>query len=83
MKRIIPLALVFLALTSCKKDRTCECTDTYTSSNGNNTNTSVSVNTTVIKKSSKRTAKDLCQKSTEVSTGANSTSTDVNDCKLK
>ncbi len=77
MKKITLLAVAALAisLASCKKDRTCTCTNI--SSNGNTT-----TETITIKKESKRTAKDFCYKSTNVSTYGTNTSNSSSDCKL-
>jgi hypothetical protein len=75
--------LSLISLASCKKDRKCECTETYTSPSGTVT-TDPAPEVITIKKVTKRDAKSLCQKETGVSVGSSgSTSTDVNDCKLK
>jgi len=77
MKKITLLAVAALAIsfTSCKKDRTCTCTNI--SSNGNTT-----TETITIKEESKKTAKDFCYKSTNVSTSGSTTSNSSSDCKL-
>jgi len=84
MKKItlLAFALVAFSITSCKKERVCECTTTYTASNGNiTTNPNDNVTYKDIKKSD---AKSLCQKSTDISVDANgATNTTVHDCKLK
>lgn len=84
MKRILLLFVVLFALgvTSCKKDRLCDCTNTYTSTSGNvTTDTEADV---TYREMSKRRAKDLCQKQTRVYVNSGGgTSTEVYDCKLK
>lgn len=76
------IASVAFSITSCKKDRVCECTNTYTSSSGN-VITDPNANVTYID-SKKRDAKDHCQKSTRANVnGSGGTSTSVYDCKLK
>lgn len=77
MKKITLLAVAALAMSfaSCKKDRTCTCTNI--SSNGNTTTSTIT-----IKEESKKTAKDFCFKSTNVSTYGSTTSNSSSDCKL-
>jgi len=71
-----------ITITSCKKDRVCECTTTSTDSSGNvDTNPNANSTYTEI---SMRDAKSLCQKSTTTRVGSSgATSTYVSDCKLK
>lgn len=79
MKKTLILlsSTLILSVTSCKKDRVCECTNT--ASEG-----SSSTSTTTIKKIKKSEAKNLCQKMTYTSTSNSGfTSTSINDCKLK
>ena len=76
------IAILALSISSCKKDRTCECTTTYTDSSGDVT-TYPNDNTTYreIKKSD---AKSRCQKATDTSVDSDGgTSVTVYDCKLK
>lgn len=77
MKKILlPIAVLsMIVLSSCKKDRTCECT--Y--SDGSSVHTS----STVYKKIKKSEAKDICQKETVVTTDSNGSDTYISDCKLK
>jgi hypothetical protein len=79
---LLVAALFAISLSSCKKDRVCECTYTYTDSDGDVT-TDPMANTTYreIKKSD---AKSLCQNSTRTNVNrSGGTSTAVSDCKLK
>lgn len=82
-KNVLMIACIgLISLSSCKKDRICECTNTYTSSSGNVTTDPVANVTYVDSKSNE--AKSLCQKSTVTSVNTNgATSTRVMDCKLK
>lgn len=78
------MAIIMAAtcVSSCKKDRVCECTYTYTDASGD-VYTNPVANTTY-KEVKRGEAKTLCQPST--STYVNSsggTSTEVYDCKLK
>ncbi|WP_317898229.1 hypothetical protein [Aurantibacillus circumpalustris] len=84
MKKILLLTACvgLISLTSCKKDRVCECTNTYTSSSGNVT-TDPASNITY-KNISGGDAKSLCQKSTTTYVNqSGDTSIQVSDCKLK
>ena len=56
-KNILIAAVAFIALSACKKDYTCECTNTETS--GGNTNVSVQAYT--LKEVSKKTVKSSTQ----------------------
>lgn len=79
---VMAIAIFAFSISSCKKDLTCECTQTHTSTSGVTT-TDPLYNTTYrdIKKSD---AKSLCQKETYVSVDEDGrTTTDVYDCKLK
>ena len=80
MKKTILLfvAIAGLAMTSCKKDYTCECTTSstvpgYTSSTMKAT----------IKDVSKKTAKDVCNKTTSESTYSGVTYVTTQDCQIK
>lgn len=81
-KTLLIIAVVSMAMASCKKDRTCECSDTYTDTSGQTTTQTGIVIT--MKKVSKSDAKSECQKTTTVDVDNNGkTTTDVMDCKLK
>ncbi len=85
MKKITLLVacLGLISLASCKKDRKCECTTSYTNSQGVVT-TDPAPRKITIKKVTKRDAKSLCQKETDVNVSSNgNTTTWVYDCKLK
>lgn len=83
-KTLLIVAVAGLAFASCKKDKTCECTQTTTFSSGSTSITTTDpVETTEIKDIKGGEAKTMCQKSTQVSVNGNNTSTTVNDCKLK
>lgn len=79
MKKILLIAAVAgLAMASCKKDYTCECTSTDTAP-GSTTTTSKKT----IKEATKRQAKANCfSYSTDYTSGSN-TYTQTNDCELK
>ena len=83
MKKITLLAVacVAISLTSCKKDRDCECVNTYTSANGTTTTSPATI--TTYKKISKADAKTQCTKLVFSDTGSGGTTTSTNDCKLK
>jgi len=86
MKKITLLAVVALAVTftACKKDRTCECTQTDTNSNGTTSVTTTDpVMTIEVKKVSKGDAKYMCQKMESSYTYSTTTNSTINDCKLK
>jgi hypothetical protein len=96
MKKItlFAFAAVALSFASCKKDRTCECTQTNSTTtvaqNGNSTTVaSTSNSTTTIKEIKKSEAKTLCQKKTSTNTYPNNSNTGMNsssttyDCKIK
>ncbi len=80
MKKILlSLAvLVSLGVTSCKKDRTCECT--YSSNESGYTASVVDV--TIID-AKKKDAKKMCVKTTSEYTSNGATYTQTTDCKLK
>jgi hypothetical protein len=79
---IVTACLGLISLSSCKKDRVCECTNTYTNSNGNVTTDPVA--NVTYKDVKKGDAKTICQKSTSTYVNqSGGTSTSVNDCKLK
>jgi hypothetical protein len=81
-KLLLVMCLGILSLTSCKKDRVCECTTTTTDSSGDVT-TDPADNSTY-KEIKKGDAKSLCQKTTEVNVSSSGdTYTSVSDCKLK
>lgn len=69
MKKIIFASIAVMALVSCKKDYTCECTETYTS----NGTTETSVSSVVIKDVSKKTINNAseCVSYEETSTNSN------------
>jgi len=79
MKKVLLIAAVAgIAMVSCKKDYTCECTSTSTipgSTSSTSKKTIVGV--------SKKTAKANCYKSTSDFTFGGTTYTSTNDCKLK
>ncbi len=89
MKKIVfALGAIALCLASCKKDRTCECTNTHT----NFTGTTSSKQTTTYKKVKKSEAKKMCQKTTVSDNSTTNLSNggtigyytdDTYDCKLK
>lgn len=84
MKKIsfIAAALIAFSISSCKKDYTCECTQTVTDSSGDVT-TDPMYNTTY-RDMKKSNAKSHCQDSKEVRVDADGgTTTTVYDCKLK
>lgn len=84
MKKITLLGILLAAccISSCKKDRVCECTETYTSPSGNVT-TNPMANVTY-RDVTHAEAKNLCEKATYVDVNeSGGTSTDVYDCKLK
>lgn len=82
-KTLILLSVVALsALTSCKKDRVCSCTQTSTAptvAGYSSTSTSEFTMTKV----SKGSAKDACVKTTHDFISGGVTYTSTNDCKLK
>ena len=82
MKKIAILTILGagVAFTACKKDKTCECTQTTTSGAVSVTDPAV---THEIKGIKGGEAKSMCQKSTVVSTSGTNTTTWVDDCKLK
>lgn len=83
-KTLLIVAVAGLALVSCKKDRTCECTRTSTYSNGTTSVSSTDpVETITLKEVKGGEAKTLCQKMTSTNTYSTTTNTSVNDCKLK
>jgi hypothetical protein len=55
MKKIALIAVLAISIASCKKDRTCTCTDTYTTSSGS---TQVDTYEVTVKKVTKAQAKD-------------------------
>jgi hypothetical protein len=71
-----------ISLSSCKKDRECECTTTYTNEKGETeTDQPETITYIDIKKSE---AKSLCQKTTTTHVKeSGKTVTQVDDCKLK
>jgi len=79
---LFAFALLAISITSCKKDRVCDCTYTQTSSSGNVTsNPNYNTSYKDIRKSD---AKSLCASSTETYIDENSkTTTYMYDCKLK
>ncbi len=79
MKKILLIAAVAgLAMASCKKDRTCECTNSSTAP-GSTSETQ----TYTVKKVSKKTAKDVCVKTTSEFEVGGTKYTSTSDCKLK
>jgi hypothetical protein len=76
MKKITLLAIAITAIgfTSCKKDRTCTCTEISNGQTGTYSYT--------IKEESKKTAKDVCTKITTTETSGNTVTTSSTDCKL-
>jgi hypothetical protein len=84
MKKNLLLMTVIAAaaLSSCKKDRDCECTTTVTDRKGNTTTYQPETITYV--KMKKSDAKSLCQKATYTDVNeSGATETTVVDCKLK
>lgn len=84
MKKItlLTVAALVVSISSCKKDRVCECTYTHTSTNGT-VSTDPNYNTTY-KSITKADAKTICQKSTDTYVDSDGhTTVDVYDCKLK
>jgi len=83
MKKIVIVTILIAGATfvACKKDRTCECTETKTNAAG--VSTTDPVVTYEIKEIKGGEAKTWCQKSTEVVTTGTAVTTTVNDCKLK
>lgn len=79
------ITLCVISFASCKKDRTCECTDTSTSSSSSTT--SSTTRTVTYKKIKKRDAKDAClsynQDNTYASGSSSSSNNYKSDCKLK
>lgn len=77
MKKITYLSIVLagLAFASCKKDKTCTCTNT--DSQGN-----VTTETYTLTKISGKDAKDACNKTTWSYTSGSTTNTGSSDCKL-
>lgn len=74
-------ALVFVvSLASCKKDRTCTCTNT-TKSSGSTVST-VTNSTATLEKISKKSAKGACASYEDVYQESNQTITETHDCKL-
>jgi len=67
--------LGILSLASCKKERTCTCTDVSTGG-------TASVYTIKYDKISKKEAKDVCNKSSTSTTEGGTTETSSTDCKL-
>lgn len=87
-KTLLVFAIALTAVTSCKKDRVCECTIVHT----NYTGTTNQQETTTYKEVKKSEAKKLCQNktikdSTETSNGGSPVwghyTSDVYTCKLK
>lgn len=80
MKKLVMLmsVAVVCSLTSCKKDRVCECTSSSTAPG--NSSTTVDYTIVDVKKS---TAKRACVKTTEDYTVLGTTYTNTMDCKLK
>jgi len=77
-KALLIAAVAGLAMVSCKKDYTCECTSTSTvpgSTSSTSKRTLVEV--------SKATAKSQCLKTSWDETSGGTTYTFTNDCKLK
>ncbi|MGZ3931532.1 MAG: hypothetical protein ACXVP0_09280 [Bacteroidia bacterium] len=80
MKKIVLLlsVAVVCSLTSCKKDRVCECTSSSTAPGSTSTVTDVT-----LVKAKKSDAKRICVKETHDFTVLGTTYTDTQDCKLK
>jgi len=76
---ILALGIITLSLSSCKKDRTCECTETETQGN---TITVTTINAT-FSEIKKRDAKDACSNYAYTTTSSGSTYSSKVDCKLK
>ncbi len=82
MKTIIIASLAILALSSCKKDYTCECTETDTYSG----NTNVSISTTQLKDVKKKMVESSsdCVSSESIYTDSDGdVSTSTIDCTIK
>lgn len=77
-KSLLFAAVTCLALMSCKKDFTCECTSSSTAPGSTNETTKYT-----IYEVSRGTAKRACVKTTSESTGGTTTYVYTNDCKLK
>jgi len=78
MKKVLLVAAVAcMAMTSCKKNYTCECTTTYTGGGGS---TTPFVGSTTIN-DTKSKAEDACNSMDQTSTAGSITST--TDCKIK
>ena len=82
MKKIAILTILCagVAFTACKKDKTCECTQSYTSGSVTVTDP---VEVIEIKDIKGGEAKSWCQTSSGSSTSGTNTTTWTNDCKLK
>lgn len=81
MKKIIlfGLGIAAISLTSCKKDRTCECTNESTYTFGGTSTTSTSKDVVTLVDVSKATAKRICVSTSSTDTNYSSKST----CELK
>lgn len=74
-------ALIFvISMASCKKDRTCTCTDTFKSS-GSTVSTS-STSTSTLKEVSGKAAKGACASYEETYQSGSATITETHDCSL-
>jgi len=79
MKKVLLIAAVAsLAMVSCKKDRTCECTSSSTIPGSTSETTKYTVYDV-----SKGTAKRACVKTTQEFTSGGTTYISTDDCKLK
>lgn len=79
MKKVLLIAAVAgLAMASCKKDHTCECTSSSTFPGSTSTTQKYT-----IKEASKKTAKDVCVKRTYDMTFGGTTYVTTQDCQLK
>lgn len=83
MKTLLVLASV-LILSSCKKDYVCECSvQTTVSYNGSVINSYSETSKEVIKKASKKTAKEQCKNSTSQADDNGVHKEEVSTCSLK
>ncbi|MGZ3899422.1 MAG: hypothetical protein ACXVNO_10840 [Bacteroidia bacterium] len=84
MKKILLIAAVAgMAMVSCKKDRTCSCTETSTTTNNSVTVSSSQNVDVVFTKQTKRIAKLACVHTKSTDTNNNTTHTTETNCTLK
>lgn len=82
-KTLLIVAIAAFAMTSCKKDRVCECTSNYTYVSQGFSGSGTDVSQTTYQKTTKRTAKLACIHRKQTQVDPNTTFTIDQDCKLK